>query len=211
MTKNLDKFSKSDEKLYEELYGFVKWLAHKNHNPNNVMMDSDDIAQELFIELFKGLDYYSSLPEEEKKAVLKKMIDNRLGALKFMHYRTHRGIGNNASSIDDDIIINTVKSEDDIEELFISSERVDELKSKLSPFANKVLEAIMYNNPRMEIVMKLAELRYENYVKNKGRQNVKVWYIPQPYHICDVLGESLDKVRDAFSEINKVWSEVCNG
>ena len=43
---------------YVRLVKFVYWLAGNNTNPDNVLMDFDEIVGELLLELAKGLKVY---------------------------------------------------------------------------------------------------------------------------------------------------------
>ena len=54
------KFSKT-ERMYAKLERFIYWLANNNSNPDNVLMDFDEIVAELLLEFVKGINHYENL------------------------------------------------------------------------------------------------------------------------------------------------------
>lgn len=195
-----------DNDLYEELSRFVYWLSWRECDVNNVMMEFEDLSQELFLELTKGLKHYSTLPSSEKKKVLKTMMDNRIKELKHRYYSTHRARGNNVVSLDDDYAM--VSDAENSEE---SLDNMQDLRMKLSPIALEVLDAILYRNPRTSKIIELSRIRYENHIPTRGRQNVCPWHVIQPWHVVEICGKPLKAVKEAFLEIEKAWLEVYHG
>ena len=192
--------------IYNELKAFVYWLAHNNCNGNVTLMEFEEVAGELFLEVAKGLEHYSHIPADEQVKVIKRMLDNRLGELKYRHYCTHRKEGLNALSIDnhgDDENEETlnIRSEADTETLCESSARVTDTRSLLSPTAQKVFDAIIYGHEDLQIQIWLSTLRASAVYKTHKVQ-MRSW------HIADALKMDERKVRAAMAEIRDAYNTV---
>ena len=99
-----------EQEVYVELEKFVHFLASKNANPNNVMMEYDEIVSELMLEMVKGLRAYKDLPKGQLKAVIRRMMDNRVSELRYRFYVTHRVAENTSISIDLEVSVSNVDS-----------------------------------------------------------------------------------------------------
>ena len=80
----------SDEGVYKALYKFVLKVCWEKGDPNNIMMDGDELFGELLEEIAKGLKHYADLPYNQKLAVIRSMLDNRVAELRYKYYVTHR-------------------------------------------------------------------------------------------------------------------------
>ena len=199
-----DKFSgiESDtmEDWYIEMEKFIHYLAGAN---NGLAVEYDDIVQELAVELVKGVKAYPNLPHEQLKAVLRKMMDNRISELKYRFHVTHRkeALFDISLSIEvqtkdaSRLLGSTPVHQSDqpsavpIEELvpggpdpaavFASKERVLEIRSSLSSGARRVFDSLIRGNNMLAMVVWLSSVRASHVF---GSRSVKI----RPWHIADV-------------------------
>lgn len=199
-----------DSALYKRLHGFVCYLAYHNQNPNNVMMAYDEIVSDLTEEMLKGLAYYSHLPPGQLEAAVKKVISNRLGELKYRHYKTHRQAQNSNLSLDavvgDDITIGESVSDDTSrpEAILDSRDRVINTRDRLSATAKEVFDAVIFGDERLELEIRIGTMR-SNSIFKEPKIYLKSW------QIADALDLADQDVKDAFKEIRKAYVEVLNG
>jgi hypothetical protein len=201
------KFSCIDpEEIYSELERFVHWLAYNNQNPNNVMMEEDELVGELLLEFAKGMEYYKekNLSKTQLKAVLRKMMDNRIAELRHMHYGTHRKAIASSMSMDDDsngLEEFVSDSSTDPSVICDSKLRIIQTRNRLSDTAKQVFDAMLFGNERLTRFVKLSVTRRNNKYKN-ARASVKTW------HIAEALMLQDRQVRTAMKEIKSVYAEV---
>jgi hypothetical protein len=212
-----------DDSVYVELEKFVRYLAGRNANPNNTMMEYDEIVGELMLEMVKGIRAYPDLPMNQLKAVIRRMMDNRIGELRYRFYTTHRSAENKMISLsilvnvndEDQLSYNTPTGiqhpvEELIEDegadpstLLDSKERVQETRENLSLTALRVFDAVIYGNNMLAKILLLSSMR-ASYVFGSRTTVMKPW------HIADALHLSLEEVKGAIKEIKYVYAEVCN-
>lgn len=194
---------------------FVWWLAHRSAS-GVWLMDAEEIAGELFLEIAKGLQMYSDRGDEELLAILRKMCDNRIFELKAMHYGTHRRLKVtmeiSLEAIDepdeDDFAAypKDMIGDDTSASLYDSHLRVLQTRAALSEEAVVVFDAICFDNQRMADQIKLTGMRASHIYKGGGSVRVK------PYHIAEALGMPESTVRKAWREIRDQYRKVtCNG
>ena len=203
----------SFDEVYEALEKFVHYLAHSKAN-GAALMDHDEISGELFEEMVKGYARYGHLPEGQLLAVIRRMMDNRIGELTYKYYMTHRGLAIDAVSLPYGYEIGTNlkhviwTSEDkisNVKEFLESRERVRETLSFLSKEAQKVLIAVLDGCPGLEKQIKLSGLRASFVYKGTGTIKVKPW------HVAEALVMKEADVKRAFREIKRAYAEVVNG
>lgn len=218
------KFSSLEEETYYELEKFVHYLAGRHAN-GNVMMSYDEIVGELLVELVKGVRHYSNLEMNKLKAVIRRMMDNRISELKYRFFSTHRNAENyvislnlevatrNADALDyiDDANSGVTPVEELIEDvgsdpanLYESKERVTLTRERLSPVARDVFDSVVYGNNMLSTIMLLAAVR-STYIYKSRVVTIKPW------HIADALHMDEQEVKIALKEIKEVYSEVCYG
>ena len=215
------------EDVVEELGSFVYWLAHKRASGDStIMMDADELAGELFLELVKGFQYYEerNLTMPQMKAVLKQIMNNRIGELVHRYFSTHRKDGLNYIPVDsleefDDadgayalrisaklVVSVSVQNAAELpEQALEAKDRVAETLSLLSPDALEVAEAAIYGNDLLGMQLQLAGERAAFVYAGRGTIQ------PKPRHVADALGLPIRQVRVAFTEIADAYAEVCNG
>lgn len=199
-----DKFS-NDEDTLQNLVKFVYWLAGKNANPDNVLMNFDEIVGELFLEIVKGLNKYGDLPQTNKEAVIRKMMDNRIAELKYRFYVTHRKFEKSLtvaiSDVEDDPDEYIVTNQPNPAHLSASRERVRQTREQLSPVAKQVFDMLIYGDERLNRQLNVSNLRAKSVYKD---YKVKV----RPFHVADALNISEADVVDAYDEIRRAYRNV---
>jgi len=205
--------------VFEELEKFVYYLANGAHDPNNPLMNSDEISGELFLELVKGVQYYQALPMEQLLTVIKRMMDNRLSELVYKYYVTHRKAMANTADIDaletyeendgpfliraDIQIIADVSMQLNPELLAGSSIRMQTLRERLSYDAIKVMDAMMYGNELLYSQIVIAEIRAKEVLGQKSH-TPRVY----PWQVADSLGMDEQRVRECIKEIKEAYKQV---
>lgn len=191
--------------VYAEMEKFVYHLAWQNDNPNNVMMEAEEIAAELLAELAKGMKAYNGLPLEERKAVIRRMLDNRMGELKYRFYGTHRKAAKLTVSLEADEAVESLASDaPNPEQVLSSKERVEMTRSKLSKPAQAVFDAVVFGDTRLTNVMLASLTRAFATYQNP---TIKL----RPWQVADALLMEEKVVVKAFAEIKRAYGEVCHG
>jgi DNA-directed RNA polymerase specialized sigma24 family protein len=168
-------------------------------------LTQEDVESELWIEIVKGLKHYADLADKEhKKAVLYRMVKNRLGELKYRYYITHRSAENVTEDLDA-IGESVMDDASNPETIYSSMERVEAVKAKLSPSALSVLEAILYDRSENLAQVLIMAMTRASAIYAQPSVNLK------PRHVADALRISEKEVQKAFAEIKKAYREVCNG
>lgn len=210
-----------DEEIYNELERFVLWMANRNGSDVDVLMESDELVGELLLEMAKGLRTYSHLPKDQKKAVIRKMMDNRISEIRHRVFGTHRRLGLSPIRLDQETDLADATGIQDgayrqhghfvVEELveeegsdpYESIENVSLTRQLLSENAKKVFDAVIYGNERLGNLARLSGKRHEA-VFGTDRVRIKTW------QIADSLLMEPRQVRRAIREIRRAYSEVCN-
>jgi hypothetical protein len=195
------KFSKV-EQVYEDLERFAHWLAHNNEDVDNIMMSHDEIFSELMVELVKGVQKYESLPDGQIRAVVRRMMDNRISELRYRFYKTHRVAAKLTISID--VHISAKISSGSPEALKDSFERVTATRDLLSNKSQQVFDAVIYGNDMLSTLVWLSGVR-ASAVGIGGTVKMRPW------HVADAINLSEREVRLAYREIKHAYREVING
>lgn len=207
----------SFDEVYKALERFVHHLALQKAN-GAFLMDEDEISGELFEEMVKGYARYGHLPKGQLLAVIRKMMDNRIGELTYKYYKTHRGLALGALSMPREdgknnrvdrwmksVIWTSNGNEFNIDEFLESRERVRETLSSLSEESRKVLLAVLDDCSGLEKQIKLSGQRASFVYEGRGSIKVKPW------HVAEALVMEEKNVKKAFKEIREVYAEVVNG
>jgi len=185
--------------IEDEMMGFAQYLAARNAG-EVVLMEQDELVGEMCEEIVKGLRYYADkdLTDDQLKAVLRKMMDNRIAELRYRHYVTHRAALIGAASLcDDDAEFIT---SDDItpDQAYASMEYVDGVRAALSDTAAKVFDALVHGtSEKLGVLVWLSCVR-ANTVHANSKAVLKYW------HVAQALDMDERTVRDAFNEIRAV-------
>ena len=210
----------SDEAIYERLIKFIMMLCNQNHNPNYPMMEYDEIFGELLEELAKGLKHYKDLPVNQKLAVIRRMLDNRISELRYKYYVTHRKQSINDVSYEqkleeedshsstnkeaNSVAMDRITEEPMPESLMMSVDRVSETRKGLSPTAMSVFDCLVHgNNPRLENILAI-------HVKRASTRTMRAQMIIKPWMVADAMLLSEEEVNKAFIEIRTAYRKVCN-
>ena len=203
----------SIEVIYQELIGFVYHMAKRFCSDD--YMNFEDIVGELNLELVKGYQYYSGkiLDLEQFKAVLRQMIAFRIGELRHKQFGTHRIKARMNISIELDIIgDDDGRDLSDIipdrycgqpEDLCQSSELVEAVKCRISPIAQRVMDAVCSGNGNLAMLVFLSTVRA---CSGKPGAHSKI----KPWMLAEVLSVSEPEVRKAFTEIRNALESVDN-
>jgi hypothetical protein len=208
---NIENVTEEDKKLYVELEKFVYYLAWGSSNPNNILMEAEEIVGELLEELVKGMKHYPNLPHLEKVKVLKTMLDHRMGELKYRFYGTHRKAAILNVSLEQDLTSDNDETGDDIvandelgvEEAHASKERVALTRALLSSNSKRVFDAVVFGNKRLEDIMRLSAIRSTTVYANPI-MSLKCWQVAEALVLTNA------QVEQAFTEIREAYTEVCN-
>ena len=199
---DIEGIPEEDAALYEELEGFVWYLAWKS-NEQNFLMEVEELAAELTAELVKGMKYYAKLHGMPKKIVLKRMLDFRVAELNHRFYGTHRKAAKRDINLDARESQETVGVESNPEEILASMERVQMTHDRLSATAKRVFDAVILGNPKLEEIMRISAMR-ANHVFVNPKPTMKCW------QVAEGLSLPVKVVEQAFEEIKVAYKEVCN-
>lgn len=199
--------------IYEQLEGFVYFLANRNQDPDMpASMEFDELVGELFLELVKGIEYYRGVPKERMIKLLKRMLDNRIGELRYRYYLTHRGKGRMALSLsisvddngEDSDFSELIPDDVDVETQCESHERVKLTRMRLSDTARKVFDALIFGNKRLSMLTATSAKRATNKYQDRDVPDNVV----RPWHLADALFMSEVEVRAALVEIRTAYQQV---
>jgi len=214
-----DKFSDIEE-WHTEMVKFVHYLAGRNPG---LAVEYDDIVGELMLELVKGVQAYPHLPREQLKAVLRRMMDNRISELKYRYHITHRKQALFDISLSLDVSIHDAKrigcsvgdgdgaipmeeiiaGGDDPAEIYDSKERVMGVRNQLSPISKSVFDSLISGNNMLAMLVWLSSIRASAVF---GSRAVKV----RSWHIADALHMDEKEVKIALKDIKRAYREVMN-
>lgn len=205
----------SVDMVCEAMKGFVVYLAKRWEDEEKVMDFSvDDLIGELQLELVKSAQHYISkgLSDGQMKAVLRRCLDNRIAELRHRYFGTHRFKATlnisiemvfDSSAEDDDHELNLPDPDAMMPEpLYMSYERVELTRNRLTDNARKVFDACIFGDSRLTMMVFLATKRL---CSRKPNSSAKL----KPWVIAETLDMKERDVRSAFKEISSVYSEVC--
>lgn len=209
-----DKFSMTDDEIIEQLRGFITHLASIHQDEYVMDMQFDDLVGELMLELAKGLSYYRDKPSDQKLVLLRRMMDNRIGELRYRYYITSRQFGRLEFSLeyaapyqsgenqDADDLGETIPDVLDVEGIVDSKERVARVRDALSPKSKRVLDAVISGNKRLSVIMAASTFRSTSVFKTTSPVTLKAW------HLADALFMSEKDVQASIIEIRRVYARI---
>lgn len=209
----------SEVEIIAQMEGFVKHLAGRvASDTGDVLFTFDELVGELNEELVKGIRYYEkkglafdSDGTEQLKALLRRMMDNRIAELRHKYYGTHRvhakfniSIEMELDIYEDGSLEETIPDESSPspEDILLSLDRVNRTRAKLSPMAKTVFDACLKGNVRLDQLMLLSAIRAKT-VGSKPK-------VARPAIVADALMEDERLVRRMFKEISNAYQEVCS-
>ena len=199
------------EIIYEKLIRFVYYMARRYCSDD--MMNYDDIVGDLLEEMVKGFRYYENKLYDigAFTAVIRQMLAFRIAELRHKQFGTHRiharmNISIELELIGDEGDTDFTETIPDIncgqpEELCESAELVEEVKQRLSPIAQQVMDMVCSGDERLTAIIFLATVRACG-SKPNSRSKIKPWML------AEILSVSEPEVRKAFSEIRKALESV---
>ena len=201
-------------KIGDELERFIYHLANRFADIEEVMMDRDELVAELKAEMVKGYCHYADrqdLTNDQMKAILRTILDRRVGELRYRFYKTHRVKARVSLSIeaeielyDDGSLIEAIPSDEPTTEQVLESlERVNLTRRLLNGDARKVFDVVIKGNRRLDLMLMLASIRSST----TGGAVAKI----SPELIAQVMCIGLAEVKRAFADIRKAYVEACNG
>lgn len=192
----------SDElqKIYDDIRKFVRYLAGRNADSNNIMLQSEEIEGELWVEFAKGIKRYGNLPHDELLAVIRRMMDNRIAELRYKYYLTHRSIYNHMENEDISDIIGVGSCVDavDPETYCIAHDTVEHIAAQLSENARKIFVAIVYGDERITDQCVLAGMRKAYVYKGGGTVRLT------PNIVSKALALDIGSVKESLREIKNI-------
>jgi len=205
--------------VYDELNGLVHYLALRySQSTTEILMDKDEIVGELYLELWKGVQYYHErgLPLPQMISVVKVMLSNRIAELKYRYYKTHRRISQLNISID--VTINGIDVDERLDinpsqefaptglsdpaDIFDSVDYVNTVRARLDIRTQEVFDAVVYGHEQLMIHVWLSSVRANAAYKTNRNTRIK------PYHIASALCRPEDEVKVAMQTISAVMEEV---
>jgi DNA-directed RNA polymerase specialized sigma24 family protein len=187
------------EQLCEHLRKYVLWLSYRRQT-NSVMLGQDDLADDLWEEVIKGWLYYKDkgLQDEQLLAVIRQMLDNRVGELVHRYHGTHREAGNTYVDLDDvqSVDLDALDPQDAVEQ----DQHVRQFLESLEPHEMEVVCAILYPDARMGQAVGLASIR-RGFVFDNPAISVG------PDLMSSVLHIDLKEVKRRWHIIRRKWRE----
>lgn len=203
------------ERLYEDLYRWLRWLASTEQIPGNWLLNADDIVGECGFVVVKIARSYMDKPYEEALIVCKASAHNAIGALKHKICISHRKAEFDALSLDqpmpdsDDVFGDIVGH---VEEAFGSGysispenfvEAVEEFLDKIDDLSSldlRVLSALLGYDEATGRQVRLSVAR-RSFVYKEAPVTIT------PLIVARALGESIEAVEESFERIRSVlWT-----
>ena len=212
--KTMDASLISIENIYQELVGFVYHMANRFQSDD--LLDFEEIVAELNLEIVKGYKYYSGkiLDLEQFKACLRQMLAFRIGELRHKQFGTHRIKARMNISIELELIGDDGDSDltetipdayaENPECLCESAELVEEVKRRISPIAQQVMDVVCSGDKKLTALIFVATVRA---CGSKPNSHSKI----KPWQVAEVLNIPEREARKAFCEIRKALQEVDGG
>ena len=198
MNTETNKFNIIGEQVYEDLKNLVWHMALIADNPNNPMMQADEIVGELSEEMVKGIIAYQNRPYDEMVKIIKCMMGYRMSELRYRHYLTHRKASKDNISMELDNPDNGERygRPSNIEDIVEFRDTLTRVKAKLDPLALVVLNHLLnYNKDLVEVLDKHGVT---------SRDKIK------PEHMAEALGISVMDARNCFAAIMVAYKEESN-
>ncbi len=185
------------QQFYISIEKYVWWLANRSCS-DHILMMRDEIASELFLELWKSWARYGErddINESQLKALTIKILNNRVAELKYRFYVTHRSAEQYVADYDDlsDVLC---------DELPIFDGRWDRFIVSLSPSEMAVVVAIVTDDSRVSQQIMLKGWRNAVVYLNGGTVTITPRLMSEALHI------SLKRMRALWRSISRKWSGI---
>ena len=207
---NTNKIADKFSVIEADMIPFVHYLAARNAG-DSILMEYDELVGELYLELVKGVQYYAdkNLSNDQLKAVLRKILDNRISELRYRYYVTHRAAAMSALSLSDDGCEFISADDPTPDQVYASKELVESVRAALSETAQQVFDAVVLGASDMLGTLVWLSCVRANTVHANSKAVMKYW------HVASALGLEENDVRQAFKEIKAVMAYdvpavVCN-
>lgn len=189
--------------LYDGIIRYVKWLAG-HRSSDHILMQPDELEGELLYECWKGWLHYGErdLTEGELKAIVRKMMDNRIGELYARYYHTHRKHEAHLLDIDDEdvLIVNTDLSMENSAATYVDScERFAMFVSSLTDDEYDVVRAVLQPDFRIYQQVMLESWR-KKFVYN-GREVITI----TPNMVANALHMDKKYVKHLWENVRQKW------
>jgi len=200
--------------VYEKIVRFIYYMARRYCSDD--MMGYDDIVGDLLEEFVKGYRYYEGKIDNigAFTAVIRQMMAFRIAELRHKQFGTHRirarmNISIELELVGDEGDTDLTETIPDIdcgqpEELCESMELVEEVKRRISPIAQQVMDMVCSGDKRLTALIFVATMRA---CGSKPNSHSKI----KPWMLAEILSVSEPEVRKAFSEIRNALQEIDNG
>jgi hypothetical protein len=211
MEKTIEASLISIEIVYEKIIKFIYYMVRRYASDD--MMEYDDLVGDLMEEMVKGYNHYSSKISnlDEMLAVIRQMIAFRIGELRHKQFGTHRIIARMNISIeldivggDDDRDLTEVMPDTECEQpeaMCESMELVESVMRRISPTAQRVMDAVCSGDPKLTAIIFLSTMRA---CGNKPGSHSKI----KPWMLSQLLGIPTSDACKAFKEIRQALEFV---
>jgi len=190
------------EALYEHLNRYIKWLSYRNANASNVLLQADEIEGELLYEMVKGWVYYQhrGLNNDELLKVIKRMLANRIGELKYRFYHTHRHVELGMVDLDD-LAELVADSGDSISSVTESKERVHAYFECLTPFEREIAVQLVQPDARVGQQLELMGHR-KSFVHRQPTVTIN------PYVLARALHYGVEAIKTGWDSAERKWRSM---
>jgi hypothetical protein len=185
--------------VYASLEKLIWRLAWNLDNPENAMMQAEEIAGELSLEVAKGMKVYGHLPQDELMKVLKCMIGYRISELKYKNYMTHRKAASLVVSLELESEIDNDMSEkfgvpSDVEDRLESEQKFTRLINSIHLQSAIILHAIIYGDDGLREYLDSHCIKPADKIK--------------PEYLAEGLQMDLKVVRSSITEIKQAYKDI---
>lgn len=184
------------EELHARLDKFIKWLAYRRAS-GHILMQADELEGYMYEELVHGWQYYGKrgLSTGALLAVVRRMLDNRIGELVHRFYKTHRSVEATMMNLDDCVSMADGVS---MEERVRSSEKFDKFWNMLDEQEQDIVAALLNfdNRVRQQVILRGYRRSYV-FASCVVRIDSSL--------IADALHYSRTDARHLWSSIRRKW------
>jgi len=192
------------EDLYQRLERFIWWRAHQltSANTNHVLLETDDVASEMFLTLVECWEKYHQREDIDAEAMLKivrKSCNNKCAALVLAYYTTECRSGDMYLLNFDDI--HETVAEFDVEKLLESESRVSRFIGKLSKKQAEIVTAVLTMDERLIRRAHLESTR-------RAFVHPRAGSLPLDYRLlADALHLDYGSAKSLWYRIRRKWQE----
>lgn len=185
------------EELYDRLQKFIHWVCWRRSS-EHILMRRDEIEGELYLEMVKGWLYYKDegLSSGQLLAVMRKILDNRIGELVHKFYSTHRRDEHNI--IDYDSMWAETDSRMSPEDLAEHRDAFTMFLDTLSEDERQVVDLLLHPDFRLAQQMALSSMRKSWVYKNPT-------VTANPRIISEALHIEYTYAKELWAGIRRKW------